>query len=279
VPIHEQTYRRYGGPRRPPGGAWAVIASTGLRSLFGRRAFLALLLLAWVPVVVRAVQFYVAANVPQAAFFAPTAATFRDFLDQQGPFVFFLAIYAGAGLVANDRRANALQIYLSKPLRRAEYIAGKLAVVGAVLLLATWVPALVLLLLQVLFSGSFAFVRNHLFLVPAVTLASLLQAIVAGLTVLALSSLSTSGRFAGMLYAGAVFFSKAVFLVLMFVTGGSRVSWVSFSDSLAQVVDVIFRTTPRHETPWQVSLLVLVALVVLSLSVLERRVRGVEVVA
>ena len=279
MPIHEQTYRRYGGPRRPPGGAWTVIASTGLRSLFGRRAFLALLLLAWVPVVVRAVQFYVAANVPQAAFFAPTAATFRDFLDQQGPFVFFLAIYAGAGLVANDRRANALQIYLSKPLRRAEYIAGKLAVVGAVLLLATWVPALVLLLLQVLFSGSFAFVRNHLFLVPAVTLASLLQAIVAGLTVLALSSLSTSGRFAGMLYAGAVFFSKAVFLVLTFVTGGSRISWVSFSDSLAQVVDIIFRTAPRHETPWQVSLLVLVALVVLSLSVLERRVRGVEVVA
>ncbi|HXH05167.1 MAG TPA: hypothetical protein VNI83_01110 [Vicinamibacterales bacterium] len=279
MPIHEQTYRRYGGPRRRPGGAWAVIASTGLRGLFARRAFLALLLLAWMPAVIRAVQFYLAATIPQAAFFAPTAATFRDFLDQQGVFVFFLTIYAGAGLVANDRRANALQIYLSKPLRRAEYIAGKLAIVGAVLLLATWIPALLLLLLQVLFSGSFAFVRTHLFLVPAVTLSSFLEAIVAGVTILALSSLSSSGRFAGMLYAGAVFFSKAVFLVLMFITGGSRVSWVSVSDSLAQVVDVIFRTAPRHETPWQVSLLVLVGLVAVSVSVLERRVRGVEVVA
>ena len=33
-----------------------------------------------------------------------------------------------AGLIANDRRANALQIYLSKPLMRMEYIGGKLGI-------------------------------------------------------------------------------------------------------------------------------------------------------
>jgi hypothetical protein len=41
---------------------------------------------------------------------------------------------------------------------------------------------------------------------------------------------------------------------------------------------VIFRLTPRYSTPWQVSLIVVLGLIVLSLSVLERRVRGVEVV-
>ena len=51
---------------------------------------------------------------------------FREFLDQQGLFVFFVTIYVGAGLIANDRRANALQIYLSKPLTRAEYVANVL---------------------------------------------------------------------------------------------------------------------------------------------------------
>ena len=39
-----------------------------------------------------------------------------------------------------------------------------------------------------------------------------------------------------------------------------------------------YRVTPRYETPTIVCLLVLLALVVLSFSVLERRVRGVEVV-
>ena len=60
------------------------------------------------------------------AFLAPTPETFRQFLEQQEIFVFFVTVYVGAGLIANDRRANALQIYLSKPLTRAEYIFGKL---------------------------------------------------------------------------------------------------------------------------------------------------------
>ena len=68
---------------------------------------------------------------------APTAETFREFLEQQDFFVFFVTIYVGAGLIANDRRANALQIYLSKPLMRTEYIAGKAAVLFAFLLFVT----------------------------------------------------------------------------------------------------------------------------------------------
>jgi hypothetical protein len=44
------------------------------------------------------------------------------------------------------------------------------------------------------------------------------------------------------------------------------------------VVDVIFRLPPRYDTPWMVSLLVVAGLVVCLDLVLERRVRGVEVV-
>ena len=64
-------------------------------------------------------------------------------------FVFFVTVYVGAGLIANDRRANALQIYLSKPLTRAEYVFGKLAILMTFLLLVTWVPAIVLLIVQI----------------------------------------------------------------------------------------------------------------------------------
>jgi len=128
MPIHDQGYRRYGGSKAPLGQGWTVIARAGIRSMFAKRAFLGLLLLAWFPFFVRAVQFYAAANLPQAAMLAPSADTFRQFLDQQATFVFFVTVYVGAGLIANDRRANALQIYLSKPLTRAEYVFGKLAI-------------------------------------------------------------------------------------------------------------------------------------------------------
>src|SRR5439155_15628998 len=128
MPIHDQGYRRYGGQRAPAGRAWSVIAKAGVRTLLSKRAFIGLLLLSWVPFLVRAVQIYAATNLPQAAFLAPDTRMFRQFLEQQEVFLFFITVYAGAGLIATDRRANALQIYLSKPLTRVEYIFGKLAI-------------------------------------------------------------------------------------------------------------------------------------------------------
>ena len=278
MPIHDQGYARYSGTRTQPGRAWAVIAWTGIRGMLSARPFLLVLLFAWLQFFVRAVMFYLAANVPQADVIAPSPATFRDFFDQQGFFVLVVAVYAGAGLIANDRRANALQIYLSKPLTRVDYIAGKLAVITAFLAFVTWAPALLLLVLQTMFTGSLAFVREHAFLIPAITLFGFLQVLFASITMLALSSLSTSARYVGMLYAGAAIFSEAVFQTLRGVTGGTGLSWVSFGASLTQVGDVIFRVEPRYETPWGFSLLAVAAVVALSAWVLARRVRGVEIV-
>ncbi len=277
--IHDQSYRRYAGHRQSRGSAWTVIAVTGIRGILRQRKFFVLLLIAWVPFVVRAVQIYAAQSFTQVPLLRVTAETFRDFLDGQGLFAFFVTIYAGAGLIANDRRTNALQIYLSKPLTRTEYIAGKLVILMAFLLLITWVPGLTLLLVQVLLAGSFEFMWTHLFLLPAITLFTFLHVLLASLTMLALSSLSKSGRYAGVLYAGAVIFSDAVFGALRLVTGGTGVSWVSIPANLALIGDLIFRVPPRFDTPWPVSLAVVLGLMVLSVVVLERRIRGVEVVA
>src|SRR5260221_3650946 len=128
MPIHDQGYRRYGGLKARTGTGWIVITRAGIRNQFAKRAFLGLVLLSWLPFFVRAVQIYAAANLPQAQFLALTGETFRQFLDQQQIFVFFITVYVGAGLFANDRRAKALPIYLSKPLTRAEYIFRQLAI-------------------------------------------------------------------------------------------------------------------------------------------------------
>ena len=278
MPIHDQSYRRYGGGKAMPGRAWTVIAWAGVRQMIRKRVFLGLLLFAWLPFIVRAVQIYLSANFPQMALFAPTAETFREYLEQQDFFVFVMTIYVGAGLIANDRRANALQIYLSKPLMRTEYIAGKAAILFTFLLLVTWVPAILLLLLQVMFAGSFTFLKNNLFLFPAITVGSLLQVLLATFTMLALSSLSKSSRYVAILYAGIIFFTGAIYLAMLAITGSTKPSYLAVTANLTQVIDVVFRLKPRYATPWPVSLTVILGLIVLSLSVLERRVRGVEVV-
>ncbi|HVH56603.1 MAG TPA: ABC transporter permease subunit [Vicinamibacterales bacterium] len=279
MPIHDQSYRRYAGLRAPLGRSWTVIAKAGVMNMLRKRMFIGLLLFGWMPFVVRAVQIYVASNYPQtAALLAPDAKMFRSFLEQQDFFVFVMTIYVGAGLIANDRRANALQIYLSKPLLRSEYIVGKAAVLFTFLMLVTWVPGILLLILQVLFKGSFEFMKNNLFLFPAITVASVLQALLATFTMLALSSLSKSSRYVGILYAGILFFTGAIYGAMYLITGSTSVSWLSVGSNLSQVVDVIFRQPPRYTTPWQVSLIVVLGLIALSVSVLERRVRGVEIV-
>jgi ABC-2 type transport system permease protein len=256
-----------------------VITRAGLRTFFAKRAFLGLLLVAWFPFFVRAVQIYAAANLPQAQFLAPTAETFRQFLDQQQIFVFFITVYVGAGLIANDRRANALQIYLSKPLTRAEYIFGKLAILMIFLSLVTWLPAIVLLIVQISFAGNFTFLARNLFLFPAITVFSFISVTMVAAAMLALSSLSNSSRYVGILYAAVIFFTQAVYGVVYAATRSSAMSWISFSANLSQIGDVIFRQTPKYDTPWPVSLLMIVGLIVLSAVVLDRRVRGVEVVA
>lgn len=279
MPIHDQSYRRYGGERRPVRSAWTVIATTGLMTFLRRRAFLGLLIVAWIPFVVRASQLFLASNFSQATFLAPSVQTFRDFLGQQGLFVFLITVYTGAGLIANDRRANALQLYLSKPVTRAEYVAGKMAVLATFLMGVTWLPAVLLLVLQIAFSGSLAFFLANSGLLASITLFCLVQTLVITFGMLALSALSRSSRFVGILYAGLLLFSDAMFHTLRVITRSTAISWVSVPASLEQVGDVIFRQAPRYQTPAVVSFVVLLGLVVVAASVLERRVRGVEVVA
>lgn len=278
MPIHDQGYRRYLGSRATAGHAWRVMARAGVMSIITKRVFMAVMLLAWIPFIVRAASFYFAANFQQATFLAPNGETFREFLDQQGSFVFFVTIYVGAGLIANDRRANALQLYLSKPMTSAEYVAGKLAILCAFLTLVTFLPAIMLLLTQTIFAGTFTFVRNNIYLVPAITLYSAVLVLLAATTMLALSSLSKSSRFVAVMYAGLFFFTTALFNALRGITGTSAFAWLSPTAALQQLGDVIFRLQPRYQLSPALAALTVLVLIAGSIWILMRRVRGVEIV-
>jgi ABC-type transport system involved in multi-copper enzyme maturation permease subunit len=279
-PIHDQSYRRYAGTKRPLGQAWTVIAYTGIRSMLGRKWFLGLLLFAWIPFIVRTVQLYVVTMYPTAGQVLPIdVKMFMSFVEQQSAFIFFVTVFVGSPLIAADKRANALQVYLSKPLLRMEYIGGKLAVLAAFLTFITVVPALLLIVMQISFAGNVEFLRNNLHVIPAVVLAGLARVVVSSFAMLALSALSKSTRYVAILYAGAIFFTEAIFGVLRVITNSTRSAWISIGANLENITDVMFRQTPRYETPVIVSVLVLLGLIAVSVSVLERKVRGVEVVS
>ena len=55
------------------GRTWWVIARSGIMNVLRQRRFLGLLLFAWSPFIVRAVQIYVSASFPQASFLTASA--------------------------------------------------------------------------------------------------------------------------------------------------------------------------------------------------------------
>jgi ABC-type transport system involved in multi-copper enzyme maturation permease subunit len=279
VPIHDQGYRRYAGRREAHGRTWWVIARAGMMERLRERKFLGLLLVAWLPFLVRTVQLYIAANYQQTAqFLGPTPGLFREFLQQQGIFVFFITMYVGAGLIASDRRANALQIYLSKPLTRVDYVVGKLATRVVFLIAVTWVPGILLLLMQMMFAGNLTFLKANLFLFPAITAYAAVAVAMAAFSMLALSSLSKSKRFVAVMYAGLIFFTAAMYQALRGITGSRAWAVISPGNVLDVFADVIFRNQVTPPIPLIAAMVFLVLLLGASVLVLERRVRGVEVV-
>src|SRR6185369_5826689 len=128
-------------------------------------------------------------------------------------------------------------------------------------------------------AGNFTFFRNNVFLFPAITVYAFLEILLASSTMLALSSLSKSSRYVAILYAAVIFFTQAIYGVLYAVTRSTAFSWLSFSTNVSQIGDMVFRQPQRYDTPWPVALLMIVLLIALSGVILERRVRGVEVVA
>jgi ABC-2 type transport system permease protein len=279
MPIHDQGYRHYSGQRAPHGGAWWVIARTHMMSSVRYRWFIVVLVVAWVPFVVRAVQIYFAStNAQVAQLLATTPDTFREFLSQQRLFV-FLVIIMQSGLIADDRRTNALQLYLSKPLTRVEYILGKLIPPLAFVLGVTLLPAVVLLILQIVFAGSLTFLSANLFLMPAIVLFSLVQALLSAFAIVALSSLSMSRRFVAIMYAGIVFFTAAVYQVLRLITNSRRWAVISPGEMLDVIANAIFRARGEPAVPVFVAVLTIAVIIGLSMLILERRIRAVEVVA
>jgi ABC-2 type transport system permease protein len=145
MPIYDQGYRRYAARAPLRKARFWPITREALRLVLAKRAFLGLLLAAFIPFVVRVVQIYVVTRFPEAGRILPVdGRLFGDFLNQQVGFTILLSIFGASGLIANDLRTGAILAYLSRPLTRRDYVLGKLLVPLSLCLAVTLVPGLLL---------------------------------------------------------------------------------------------------------------------------------------
>lgn len=160
-------YRPWRGTLRGPGWAALAMARTSLRLMARRRLYWGLFglvllvfffffygqyLLAWIPGQIGDTVTVANVKVPVANFtkfldrlnLNGTAHTYGNFVWFEGYVVVILLALAGSILVGNDFHHGSLPFYLAKPIGRWHYVLGKCLGIGAVINLATTIPAVIL---------------------------------------------------------------------------------------------------------------------------------------
>ncbi len=280
MPIYEQTYRRYEAREALRQIRFWPITREGLRLILVRRAFLGLLILAWLPFLVQLVRVYVVTRFPEAGRILPVdGRLFGEFLNGQVGLAILVSVFGGAGLVANDLRTGGILVYLSRPLTRRDYVLGKLGVLLALNLAVTLVPAVLLYLAAIALAPD-SFLKWELaWLGPAILLQALVICLVLSLLVLAISALSRSARVAGLAFVGLIMGLEVVRLVVRAIYKWSYTALFSIQTDLKILGNALFGITdPRLAiAPW-VPAVVLLLVGIGCLFVLRQRVRAVEIV-
>ena len=159
--VYKRTYRAYTGPLTPSWLRFMVLTRFGLARLFDSRRFTAYTVLCFLPFLGGLVFIYfVHSTSVQAVLGLRFGRTpmidnnwFMTFLSMEAWLGFLLAAWGAPGMIAGDFANHSIQLYLSRPLSRAEYLAGKISVLAVLLSFTTWIPALILFGLQAQLQG------------------------------------------------------------------------------------------------------------------------------
>jgi len=144
-----------------------------------------------------------------------------------------LILLVGPELISQDLRFNALPLYLSRPLRRIDYFAGKLGVIAAFLGLVIIVPSLLAYALGLLFSLDLTILRDTYRLLLASLTYGLVIIVSAGTLILALSSLSRNSRYVALFWL-AIWIMSAITSIILQVVDESQRGQEAYNRAVAQ---------------------------------------------
>lgn len=219
---------------------------------------------------------------------AGSGETYRNFIWLQGYFVMAVLALAGTILIGNDYQYGSVPFYLSKPLTRWHYLFGKFLAVGLFANMLTTFPALLMFVECTAFEG-WSYVQEHERDLLGILGYGMVLTVVLSILVITLASWLRKTVPLIMVWVGILFFGRLFASVLV---DGLRfnVHWrlLDLWNSIYVVgswclhvvpqleTDRQFRTRPQPEV-WEAAGLLL-ALCIVCLAYLNRRIRAVEIV-
>ncbi|MFP6603752.1 MAG: ABC transporter permease subunit [Pirellulaceae bacterium] len=312
MPIHDLGYRSWDVPPQAMGLRWFVIGRTGIRNAWKNKWLGRSLVFLLLPVALVGTGIFFfeqASEQPGTRMaFARAIAQYRGTSelateimvnpDSVRHDVWSYLIYAffsypqavgmvmivgliAPRLIAQDVRSRAFLLYFSRPLTPREYVLGKAMTICFYLALITTVPALVLYLLGIALSPGISVVMDTYDLPVRIILASLVLIIPTTSLALCFSSLTSESRYAGYMWFATWILGWVLFSVMRTVivlqTSLTQVAFennwslLSLYHTLGEVQVWVFGLQPDFSKVVP-SLVLLVAITVLSWSILMRRV-------
>lgn len=211
-PIADLTYRNYDGPKALRPLRWWTITRSFIRTALRKKPFWVIFALSAMQWMMFALLVFINSQAQmlaeQAGAEPPRNVRLFDIVDTFANisdiwiWTFALALYVGAGAIAADNRANAIQVYLSKPITRSDYILGKWAGMAILIYAAQFVPMLFAMLYAALDAGFAEFMREHSRLLLAVLVVPAFAAVVHASLLIGISAMNKTPAIAGIIYTG-----------------------------------------------------------------------------
>ncbi len=290
--IRDRGYKPYDGQHTPMAGRWRVVMRRSLRMTMKQGWVVAILICAIFPALIWGAWLYFDAKAwatlgeqaVQAGFYDPSYVPYRFLFDWAGTpvFAFLMAMFAGGGAVADDARQGTFQFYFARPISREQYLVGKVVPVMLLVAFVSLAPSLLLALERMALAKDGGDVAHQLLTLARTAGLGLIEAIVIGVPVVALSSVSKGRGYAQGAFAALFMLPWLVSWIFVKLT---RTPWprlLSIPALIESVGAKIFGyEIPEEERalPWLASLVMMAVIVAAASLLLRRRLAAAEVVA
>ncbi len=293
--VFKHAYKGYEGALTPTWSRFLVLPRYAFEEMRRKRFYSMFFLVSLMAPIVFALIIYVEHNLSALKMLQVrdlieiNARFFLNFLGWQSMMAFFLAAFVGPGQISPDLANNALSLYLARPFSRTEYVLGKLSVLLILMSVMTWIPGLLLFILQASLEGN-GWLGNNLRIAVAIFFGAWIWILLLSLLALALSAWVKWKPMAGGLLFG-VFFVAAGFGGA--INGIMRTQWGNllnlshligavwaslFEQPMHRGTGAVFFRVHGEETPIWCCWAALIAICAVCLYLLSRKIRGAEVV-
>jgi ABC-2 type transport system permease protein len=168
--VYKRGYQRYQGPIQGRWAKFCVLPRFAWRRMLSQRLVVLLIVLSMIWPLLCALYLYIGNHADLLkglgvgpdflSFIQGNGTFFMVFMNVQAVFAVFLAALTGPGCIAPDLANNALPLYFSRPITRGEYALGRLATLLGLLSIITWIPAMLLFIMQASMAGWSWFTEN-----------------------------------------------------------------------------------------------------------------------